>query len=101
MKDVGSKALSKREPMALFYSGTLAPIYTGIDKHGNIDCLFQVWIWDNIKGESLIFVADEVNDISDEERRDNPQIKDADQVTNHQLPPLVFACLTRYSLDGK
>jgi len=70
-------------------------------KHGNIDCLFQVWIWDNIKGESLIFVADEVNDISDEELRDNPQIKDADQVTNHQLPPLVFACLTRYSLDGK
>ncbi|MDA0777112.1 MAG: hypothetical protein O3B12_06760 [Proteobacteria bacterium] len=50
-------------------------------KHGNIDCLFQVWIWDNIKGESLIFVADEVNDISDEELCDNPQIKDADQVT--------------------
>jgi hypothetical protein len=26
-----AKALSKLDPMALFYSGTLAPIYTGID----------------------------------------------------------------------
>jgi hypothetical protein len=25
-------ALSKLDPMALFYSGTLAPIYTGIDR---------------------------------------------------------------------
>ena len=28
---VRAKALSKLDPMALFYSGTLAPIYTGID----------------------------------------------------------------------
>jgi hypothetical protein len=28
-----AKALSKLDPMALFYSGTLAPIYTGIDMH--------------------------------------------------------------------
>jgi hypothetical protein len=27
-----AKALSKLDPMALFYSGTLAPIYTGIDR---------------------------------------------------------------------
>ncbi|MCZ2102210.1 MAG: hypothetical protein LC107_11800 [Chitinophagales bacterium] len=33
----------------------------------NYDALHEVWFWDGIKGESIIFVADEVKDLSKEE----------------------------------
>ena len=39
---VRAKALSKLDPMALFYSGTLAPIYTGIDIAAVRDFFFSV-----------------------------------------------------------
>lgn len=52
-----------------------------VTKFGDIDCLYQVWVWDGIKGESVIFVADEVKDIPDLELCSTPLIKDVDDVT--------------------
>ena len=36
-----------------------------------LDCMFQVWLWDGIKGESLIFVNEEVAHL------DDPDLKSA------------------------
>jgi hypothetical protein len=30
-----------------------------------LDCIFQVWVWDGIKGVRLIFVNEEVADLDD------------------------------------
>jgi len=47
VKAVSAKALSKLDPMALFYSGTLAPIYTGIDTWKCFGVKSQYWVSNN------------------------------------------------------
>lgn len=36
-------------------------------KFGEIDCLFQAWVWDSIQGNSLIFHTDDVKNRNDED----------------------------------
>lgn len=36
-------------------------------KFGEIDCLFQAWVWDSIQGNSLIFRAEDVKNQTDDE----------------------------------
>ncbi len=36
-------------------------------KFGELDCVFQIWTYDAIQGNSLIFYADDLQDKSDEE----------------------------------
>lgn len=52
-----------------------------VSKLGDSDCLYQVWVWDGIKGESMVFVADEVKDIPDQDLCSTPLIKNIDEVT--------------------
>lgn len=36
-------------------------------KFGELDCLFQIWVYDSIQGNSLIFYADDLLDKSEDE----------------------------------
>ena len=44
-----------------------AILYEEEVKIEEIDALYQVWFWDGIKGESLIFCNEDVTDLSEEE----------------------------------
>lgn len=47
---------------------------------GQFEILHQVWRWEGIKGESIIFADDDINDLSEDEIkelvRNSPQLTD-------------------------
>ena len=45
-------------------------------KFGYLDVLYQKWSWEGLDGESLIFVADEVAHMRDDELFATPMIED-------------------------
>ncbi len=42
-------------------------LYRNPIKVGNYDALYEIWSWDGIHGTSVIFVSEEVEDLSEEE----------------------------------
>ncbi len=50
-------------------------------KFGEIDCVFQVWVYDSIQGNSLIFYAEDLQNKSDEELK-NMILTESEIVSN-------------------
>ncbi len=54
----------------------------------NYDAVHEIWSWDGIKGESIIFVTEEINELSENEIIDLVksafQVEDISQVTISQ-----------------
>jgi len=58
-------------------------------KLGNYDVLYEMWSWEGISAESLIFVNDDVSDLTDEELerevRKSPLVKKDSAITIKRL----------------
>lgn len=58
-------------------------------KLGKYDVLYEMWSWEGISAESIIFANDDVADLTDEEieqeTRKSPLVKEGSQITLKRL----------------
>jgi len=58
-------------------------------KFGKYDILYEMWSWEGISAESIIFVSDDISDLTDEELeqeiRKSPLVKKESAVTIKRL----------------
>ena len=58
-------------------------------KFGKYDVLYEMWFWEGLKAESIIFATDDVSDMTDEkleqEVRESPLVKEDSAVTIKRL----------------
>ena len=63
-------------------------------KWGELDIVYEKWYWEGINAESVIFLTEDVKELSDEaleaDVRDGPLVKSTSQVTIKRLDKYTF-----------
>ncbi len=63
-------------------------------KWGDLDIVYQRWYWEGINAESIIFLTEDVKELSDEELeadvRDGPLVRGDSQITIKRLEEYTF-----------
>ncbi len=61
---------------------------------GDLDIVYQKWHWEGINAESIIFLTEDVKELSDEELeadvRDDPLVRGDSQITIKRLEEYTF-----------
>ena len=70
-------------------------------KWGELDIVYEKWYWEGINAESVIFLTEDVKELSDEaleaDVRDGPLVKSTSQVTIKRLDKYTFVNFNFFS----